>query len=568
MVADTTTAAAVDACAAAHLAAARPRAQAVWTRLLSPAEVAGQVAGQAADGPLAGLPFGAKDNFDVAGHPTTAACPDLEHGPVASASAVAVRRLREAGAVLLGRTNMDQFATGLVGTRSPYGACHSTADPAHVSGGSSSGSAVAVAEGLVPLALGTDTAGSGRVPAAFNGIVGVKPTRGLISTGGLLPACRSLDCVTTFTATVTAARAPLEALVWADPDDPWSRPAPPAPPAGVAARMRVIAVPDAPLNLDPEHAQAWRRAVAYAHRIAAHVVTVDVSAFLAAGRLLYQGPWVAERWSAFGHLLGGPGVDPNVRTVVAMGRTFSGPDVFAALDRLAGLRRATEAVWTDADALLLPVTPGHPTLAEVAADPIATNNRLGVFTNFVNLLDLCAVAVPAGRREDGLPFGVQLIAPAFADAPLLDLAARWCAEPEVLPAPAGGTTLLAVCGAHLSGLPLNPQLVGVGGRLRFRARTAPGYRLFRLAGPGVPRPGLVRTGDGPASGIPVEVWQVPQQGVGALLDGVPAPLGFGRVVLDDGTEVTGFVAAEGALRDAVDVTTAGGWRRYLAGTPR
>jgi allophanate hydrolase len=538
--------------------------------------------------PLSGVRFAIKDNMDLAGYPTTAACPDLAGKPV-ERSAEAVRRLLDAGAVPVGKSNMDQFATGLVGTRSPYGACHSVASAEHVSGGSSSGSAVAVAAGLVPLALGTDTAGSGRVPAAFNGVVGAKPTRGLISTRGVLPACRSLDCVSVFTGTVGEARDALDVLVAADPDDPWSRSRPPLPPSGIAARMRVLAVPDNLPDLDPAHRLAWERALAHARTVATHLVTVDIGAFLAAARLLYEGPWLAERWLAFGHLLDGPGVDPTVRQIVSPGRDLPATDVFAAADRLAALRRRTEPVWADADALLLPVTPGHPTLAEVAADPVGVNSRLGTYTNFVNLLDLCAVALPAGRREagrreggrreggrreggrreggrreGGLPFGVQLIAPAFADEPLLDLAARWAGEPERLAPVPAGETLLAVCGAHLSGLPLNPQLLRLGARLRLRARTAGGYRLFRLPGPGVPRPGLVRTGDGPAGGLPVEVWQLSQQALGALLGAVPAPLGFGPVELDDGAMVTGFLAPERAVAGALDVTAAGGWRGYLA----
>jgi allophanate hydrolase len=536
----------------------------IWTSRIDRSEVDAATAAADPEAPLAGIRFAIKDNIDLAGHPTTAACPALADSP-AKASAAAVRRLVEAGAVPVGKTNLDQFATGLVGTRSPYGACHSVASPAHIAGGSSSGSAVAVAAGLVPLALGTDTAGSGRVPAALNGIVGVKPTRGLVSTAGVLPACASLDCVTTLTSTVENGRTALDALAWADPDDPWSRPMPARPPAGVAARMRVVAVPDAPLDLDPAHRVAWEAAVERLRGLAAHVVSVDMGAFLRAGRLLYDGPWVAARYAAFGHLLDpdGPHLDPTVRRIVLRGRDVTGADVFAGLERLAELRRLTEPVWLDVDALMLPVTPGHPRLAEVAADPIGVNARLGQYTTFVNLLDLCAVAVPAGERPDGLPFGVQFVAPAFADGPLLDLAAAWCGEPAPSRAVPPGAALLAVAGAHLTGLPLNHQLADAGGRLRFRARTAPGYRLYRLPGAGVPRPGLVHTGDGPAAGIAVEVWQVPHQALGALLDTVPEPLGLGRVRLDDGTAVTGFLATERGVRDAVDVTSAGGWRAAL-----
>ncbi|MFC7479531.1 amidase family protein [Luedemannella flava] len=354
-------------------------------------------------------------------------------------------------------------------------------------------------------------------------------------------------------------------MIWADPDDPWSRPRPPRPPAGVATTMRVVAIPAGPIDLDPPSAAAWAVAVARLRRLVPHVVEVDITAFLAAAKLLYEGPFLAERWAGFGHHLepDGPHLDPTVRQIVLRGQAIDGASVFAAQDRLAGLRRATEGTWTEVDALMLPVTPNHPTVAEVAADPIGVNRRLGTYTNFVNLLDLCAVAVPADPRADGLPYGVQFVAPAFADDPLLDLAATWCGEDAATPAVPAGSALLAVAGAHMSGLALNPQLTSVGGVLRYRARTAPAYRLFRLNVPGVARPGLVRTGDGPADGVAVEVWQLPQQGLGALLGLIPAPLGLGRVELDDGTLITGFLAEEYATRDATDVTHHGSWRAAL-----
>ncbi|MGZ6791929.1 MAG: allophanate hydrolase, partial [Mycobacteriales bacterium] len=356
------------------------------------------------DGPLAGLPFAVKDNSAVAGLPTTAACPALD--VPAAAHARAVQRLVDAGAVVVGKTNLDQFATGLVGTRSPYGAPTAVDDPTRVSGGSSSGSAVAVALGVVPLALGTDTAGSGRVPAAFNGLVGVKPTRGLVSTRGVLPACRSLDCVTTLTRDVATARAALQVLVDPDPLDPWSRTRPVTPPPGVARVMTTVAVPRQVLDLDEDTRSAWDRAIGHARSLGLDLVEVDVAPFLEAALLLYGGPWVAERYAAVGHLVDadGPHLDPTVAGIIRAGAELSAADAFRAFDRLAALRRQTEPVWDRVDALLLPVAPGHPTVAEVRADPLGVNSRLGTYTNFVNLLDLCAVAVPAGRRDDGLPY--------------------------------------------------------------------------------------------------------------------------------------------------------------------
>jgi len=548
----------------------KPDGQPVWTRLLSASRIGEFLAQAPSDGPLSDVLFGLKDNLSLAGEPTGAAFRPLASGPPAERSATAVQLLLSAGAVPVGKTNLDQFATGLVGARSPYGACHAVGHPAYVSGGSSSGSAVAVALGLVPLALGTDTAGSGRVPAAFNGLVGLKPTRGLVSSTGLLPACRSLDCVSTFTRTVGLARTALSVLAAPDSQDDYSRARPAYQPL-VAIEPRVLAVPDPSflLDLDPIHRAAWESALAHAHKVASQVVTFDPSSFLDAAALLYQGPWIAERWHAVAPFLGEagldhPDLDPAVRAVLRGASGVSGPEVFAGLDRLAAVRRAGEGLWWRADAMLLPVTPGHPTVASLAADPVGVNARLGTYTNFVNLLDLCAIAVPAGSRPDGLPFGVQLIAPAFHDEVLLDLAAQWMGEEVDAPAVPAGSTLLAVAGAHLSGLPLNGQLLALGARLRYRTRTTPGYRLYRLPGGAVARPGLVRTGDGPEAGIGVEVWQLDHRAVGALLDTVPAPLGFGRITLADGDSVLGFLAQGGVPDGAQDVSGYGGWREYVA----
>ncbi len=520
---------------------------------------------------LSGIRFAVKDNIDVAGIPTTAAFPPRA-GRAATRSATAVARLIHAGAVPVGKTNLDQFATGLVGTRSPFGACHAVGHPGHISGGSSSGSATAVASGQVELALGTDTAGSGRVPAAFNGLVGLKPSRGLISTSGVLPACRSLDCVSIFTRSVALARTAFDILAAFDPSDPYARPKPGHSPH-IAAVPRVIAVPKGGLDLESGHREAWAAALEHARTIAEYVVEVDLEPFLAAARLLYQGPWIAERWNAIAPLLGArglehEGLDPAVRHVLTGADAISGAATFAGFDELARLRRLTEAVWEKADALLLPTTPCHPTQAEVAADPIGVNTRLGMYTNFVNLLDLCAIAVPAETRPDGLPFGVQLIAPAFADDRLLDLAATWTGEAAATtveqPSPRSGRSHLAVVGAHMSGLPLNDALRELGAAFVRRTKTAPRYRLHHLPGTVPARPGLFPVADEQqGSEILAEVWELPHQAAGALLETIPQPLGLGRITLADGTAVPGFLAHGPVPPGATDVSKFGGWRAYL-----
>jgi len=504
------------------------------------------------DLPLLGVPFAVKDNIDVAGLPTTAGCPDYAFLP--HHSAAVVRRLEAAGAIVAGKTNMDQFATGLVGTRTPYGALSSTSSPEHVSGGSSSGSAVSVAAGIVPFALGTDTAGSGRVPAAFNGLVGLKPTRGLVSTAGVVPACRTLDCVSVLTRDVGDAGPVLAVAAGFDAGDAWSRR------AGQPARgsPRVLGVPvsgQLDFGGDEYAARAWERARAHATALAERIMEVDLAPFLEAARLLYEGPWVAERYAAVGDFVARDDVvtDPTVRRIVLAGAELRAVDAFRARYRLAELRRAAGETFTAVDTLLLPTAPTHPTHAEVAADPVGVNARLGTWTNFANLLDLAALAVPAGRRDDGLPFGVTLVGPAWTDEALLGLGAEWEASGT------GPGVDVAVVGAHLTGMSRNGELVALGARHVATSRTAPSYRLFDLDD-GTGRPGLVRDEEGAA--IEVEVWRLTAAAFGRLVAGVGAPLTIGTLELADGELVKGFLCEAHAIRDAREITEHRGWRAY------
>jgi allophanate hydrolase len=506
--------------------------------------------------PLYGVPFAVKDNIDVAGLPTTAGCPGYATTP--DTSALVVQRLLGAGAMLAGKTNMDQFATGLVGTRSPYGALSSVFDPGRVSGGSSSGSALAVARGQVAFALGTDTAGSGRVPAAFNCLIGLKPTRGLISTRGVVPACASLDCVSIFAATIADAATVFEVAAGYDELDPWSR----RERASTRTRRGVVGLPLAG-QAEPEEPAAAVAWVDVQARAAAlwTTVPVDVSPLLTAGPLLY-GAWVAERTVDLGAAVAAhpEGLDETVATIIAGGGRVRGVDVFEAVHRLAELRRESVGIWDEIDALLLPTAPFHPTHAEVAADPIGVNERLGRFSNFANLADLAGLAVPGPQRADGLPFGITLFAPAYDDRRLLELGAQW--REESAPGSGPGTVRLAVAGAHMSGLPLNGQLTSRGARLVRAARTSPRYRLYELPGSAPRRPGLVKVRDGGAE-IEIEVWELTPSALGSLLCEVPAPLALGRVELAH-EEVVGFLC-EGYVADtARDITDHGSWRGYLA----
>jgi allophanate hydrolase len=514
--------------------------------------------------PLYGIPFAVKDNIDVAGLPTTAGCPGFAYTPTETATVV--RRLTDAGALLIGKTNMDQFATGLVGTRSPYGRCSSVADAARISGGSSSGSAVAVALGLVAFSLGTDTAGSGRVPAAFNGLVGLKPTRGLLSTRGVVPACASLDCVSVFAADAGGAALVLDVAAAPDPLDPWSRP---EQPFGAPRRGR-LGVPRRGTveQQEPEAEIAWNRVLERAGALW-ELVEADVGPLLEAAPLLYDS-WVAERSADLAEQIAAKpeGLDPTVASIVLSGSALKATDVFAAAHRLQDLKLAAAPIWESVDALLMPTTALHPTHAEVDEQPVATNTSLGRYVSFVNLMDLCALALPGPERSDGLPFGVTLHAPAGHDRRLLELGAIWASEQVEVRFP--GLVRLAVAGAHMRGLPLNGRLTDRGGRFVGSASTAAVYRLYALPEDGpIARPGVVRVDDGGAS-LEVEIWELDDAGLGAIIEEVPAPLAIGHVTLLDGTRVAGFVCEGHAVGTAVDITAYGGWRAYLdasAGVP-
>ncbi|MFE7928826.1 allophanate hydrolase [Streptomyces sp. NPDC057456] len=498
--------------------------------------------------PLAGRLLAVKGNIDVAGLPTTAGCPAYAYRPAADAPAVA--RLRAAGALVLGTTNLDQFATGLVGTRSPHGAVRGAVDPSRVSGGSSSGSAVAVALGIVDLALGTDTAGSGRVPAAFNGIVGLKPTRGLVPTEGVVPACASIDCVTVFARTLPEAERALAHMA-----SPAGR-ALPALPARRPGPWRVAVPPlDQLGELDPGWAAAYEAAVRRLGAAGAEIRGIDLGPFTEAAAMLYEGAFVAERYSAVGAFVdkltaeGGAGLDPTVAGIITRARDIPAHRLYTDTERLTALRTRALAELADSDALLLPTAPGHPTLAEVAADPLGANARLGRFTNSTNLFDLAAAAVPAGE-VNGLPFGVMLVGPAFTDERLARIAQLL--RPEVY---------VAVAGAHLTGQPLNPQLLSLGAVLDRTTTTAPVYRLHALR-TDPPKPGLTHVGEDGAA-VEVEIWRLPAEGLGNLLAALPRPMALGSVELTDGARVPGFLCEPSALTDAEDITAYGGWRAYL-----
>jgi allophanate hydrolase len=518
------------------------------------------------DRPLWGVPFAVKDNIDVAGLPTTAACPGFAYTPATDAPAV--RRLLDAGALLVGKTNLDQFATGLVGTRSPYGMPRNVFDPARVPGGSSSGSACAVAAGIVRFALGTDTAGSGRVPAAFGNIVGLKPTVGSISARGMVPACRSIDTISVFARSVDEALAVQSVITGFDDADPYSRqaPFPFLRRAGKIPAARV-AMADVADLCDPKVAAAFEQAGKFLG-----AAPIDITLFLEVARLLYEGPWVAERSAVLRSVIETqPDIlYPATRAILELGLSRLTVDAFDAFHLLQQARRQAAALFAQYDALLLPTAPFCPTLAEVEADPLGPNRRLGAFTNFANLCDMAGFAVPIGFALNGVPIGGVLLGPAWSEgrlAPVADalhrqFAATTGATGQKLPPPsdpdplAADETALFCIGAHMSGLPLNPQVTALGGRFIRVASTQPGYRLFALGN----RPGMIRAPDGDV--ITGEVWALPTTAIGALLAQVPPPLGFGTVLLDDGPTL-GFLAESAGIGEAPDITHFGGWRAWL-----
>jgi allophanate hydrolase len=527
--------------------------------------------------PLWGVPFAVKDNIDVAGMATTAACPDFAYVP--EGSAPVVDRLREAGAILIGKTNLDQFATGLVGVRTPYPVPRNALDDTLVPGGSSSGSAVAVARGLVSFALGTDTAGSGRVPAALNNIVGLKPSLGLLSSRGVVPACRTLDCVSIFAGTVADAWSVLSVAAGYDAENPYSRKLsiggnslPPA--------LR-IGVPNAASRQfgSEDTESAFDRACALLNDFGTPVRKIDLAPFFATAALLYEGAWVAERYAALRAFFEGKSgsILPLTRQIIEGATRLSAADAFAGQYRLAALRREAEAVWNEIDVLVVPSVPDVCTLQDVATDPIGANSRLGTYTNFVNLLDLCALAVPGPSRDDGLPAGVTLIAPAGRDGVLVAIGDKIHLAANVpigttgmLPQPmsvrpataSSGKVEIVVVGAHISGMGLNHELTSRGGEFIRAVATAPAYRLFALSGNGVRRPGLLRVNEGGAA-IDTEIWALPVAEFGAFVAMIPAPLGIGTVQLEDGTSIKGFLCEGAAARGARDISDFGGWRAFV-----
>jgi allophanate hydrolase len=565
---------------------------AVWTGRVAPDAVMTQVERveerrrQGMPLPLYGLPFAVKDNIDVAGYPTTAACPAFAYLP--ERSSPAVQRAMDAGAIMIGKANLDQLASGLVGIRSPYGVPRNPFDAQAVPGGSSSGSAVAVAAGLVSFALGTDTAGSGRVPAAFNNVVGLKPTRGLISTTGVVPACRSLDCVSVFALTCDDAATVLRVTAGFDASDIASREMGDfrdfSPVNASDFRFGVPAQKYLRFFGNSAAAALFDAAVKRLESLGGKRVEIDFSPFVAAGQLLYQGPWVVERLEAAAKLLATQpeAILPVTRAILNSGSRFTVADALAAVRQLRAYCHAAEKEWAKIDILALPTAGTIYTIAEVEADPIALNANLGYYTHFANLMDLCAISVPTGFQPDGLPSGLMLLGPAGRDEVLTSIGSRYhlatgltlgatgapLPQPRQQPIAASVSTpnavRVAVMGAHLAGQPLNHQLLSRNAQLVRSCRTAPRYRLYALARTVPPKPGLLRVAED-EGGMPidVEVWEMTAENFGTFVAAIPPPLGIGTIELEDGTLVKGFICEPYAITNAHDITHHGGWRQYL-----
>jgi allophanate hydrolase len=542
--------------------------------------------GYSPDLPLYGIPIAVKDNIDVAGLPTTNGCPGFSYTP--SRHAVVVEKLLQAGALIMGKTAMDQFATGLVGVRSPAGACRNPFNPDYISGGSSSGSAVAVSLGLVSAALGTDTAGSGRVPAAFTNIVGLKPTRGLLSTTGVVPACRSLDCVSVFALTCADAQHVLQVLQGFDPSDSYARDRPSiTSPSVNAFRFGVPLPAQWEFFGDQDYRSLFEAGIARLEAMGGTAVAIEITPFLETAALLYGGPWVAERYAAVGEFTRQhpDQVLPVIRQILAMAENYPAWGVFHGFHQLAELQQQVRPTWDHIDCLLLPTTGTIYTIQQVEADPLRLNSNLGYYTNFVNLLDLSAIALPAGFRADGLPGGITLIAPAWSDHWLCQLGTIYHqhlggmlgATPTPLPPQtmpdsptpetSAATVSVAVLGAHLTGMPLNHQLTSRHATLVKTTRTAPYYQFFALAGTTPPKPGIIRIDPTTAVGyaIEVEVWDIPIAEFGSFVAEIPPPLGIGSLVLEDGTTVKGFICEGYAIAGATDISHYGGWRSFMQG---
>ncbi|WP_016954083.1 allophanate hydrolase [Catenovulum agarivorans] len=555
--------------------------QSVWIYLLNESELKPYLDGlknkSPQTHPLYGVPFAIKDNIDLAGVPTTAACPEFSY--VAEKSAFVVQQLIEAGAIPIGKTNLDQFATGLVGTRSPYGETPNAFNSDYISGGSSSGSAVATALGTVSFALGTDTAGSGRVPACFNNLVGLKPSKGLLSTSGVVPACRSLDCVSIFALTASDANQVFQVAAQYDGEDCYSRANPLANQKPVLTKDSfTFAVPLADqleFFADDFYQAEFAKAVSQLEALGGAKLELDFSPMLQAAKLLYEGPWVAERYIATQDIIeNNPQAMLDVtRTIISSGNKPLATDCFAALYQLQALKKQADLIVGQADFLLTPTAGRHYTRKEINENPIGYNSNLGYYTNFMNLLDYSAIAVPTGFTDKKMPFGVTLFSFAMQDQKLLAYADKvmqqnqltlgateWPFNKDSLNTNENsGFIDIAVCGAHLSGMALNWQLLERNALLLEQTTTAKAYQMYSVPGQ-VERPALIRS-TGATQSFEVEVWRMPTEHFASFVKGIAEPLGIGKVELADGRFVSGFIA-ESTAQSGKNISEFASWRKY------